>query len=86
MSVEMYSQVLERLLALHFLMEHSDFHIYGLGEPMLHPELEKILVATINHGIKTNISTDTRQYLRSRSGGHDTHPHLYARLLSGITG
>ena len=58
MSVEMYRQILDRLLDYRFLTKYSDFHIYGLGEPLLHPQLEIILESTIAHGLKTDISTN----------------------------
>ena len=36
----------------------TNFHIYGLGEPLLHPQINDILDITRKYGIKTNISTN----------------------------
>ena len=58
MSVKTYGQILTKLLALGFLTNRSLFHIYGLGEPMLHPQLEEVLLATGQAGLHTSISTN----------------------------
>lgn len=58
MSLEMYEHILQKLLDYHFLTNSTAFHIYGLGEPLLNPQLEEVLCITGRYGIKTNISTN----------------------------
>ncbi len=37
---------------------HTNFHIYGLGEPCLHPDINSILRILVKHGVHTAISTN----------------------------
>ena len=58
MSLERYEQVLNKLLEYRFLTNSTSFHIYGIGEPLLHPQIDQVLQVTDQYRIKTNISTN----------------------------
>lgn len=53
-----YKKIVDRLKEYGFVTSKTSFHIYGLGEPMLHPQLNEILHITQESGLVTNISTN----------------------------
>lgn len=57
-SLECYEKILQLLLKYKMCTSNTNFHIYGLGEPLLHPDINRILQITHKYGIKTNISTN----------------------------
>lgn len=53
-----YNKIVDRLKEYGFVTSKTSFHKYGLGEPMLHPQLNEILHITQESGLVTNISTN----------------------------
>lgn len=56
--IKLYEHILSKLIEYKFYSEETNFHIYCLGEPCLHPQLNEILKVTNKYNIKTNISTN----------------------------
>lgn len=57
-STEWFEEILKKLLEYRFYTPATNFHIYALGEPCLHPQLNDILKLLSNYQIKTTISTN----------------------------
>jgi MoaA/NifB/PqqE/SkfB family radical SAM enzyme len=55
---ETYKMILERLISNKLLTPMSKLHIYCLGEPLLHPNIDEILRITKEFGLKTSLSTN----------------------------
>ncbi|MCX6791971.1 MAG: radical SAM protein [Candidatus Gottesmanbacteria bacterium] len=53
-----YAAILAKLKKYGFYTNSTSFHIYGLGEPSLHPKLNEILKITHKMGFTTNYSTN----------------------------
>ena len=53
-----YAAILAKLKKYGFYTKSTSFHIYGLGEPSLHPKLNEILKITHKMGFTTNYSTN----------------------------
>lgn len=57
-SLDNYEKILQRLIEYKFYTKLTNFHIYCLGEPCLHPNLNEILKLTDKYNIRTTISTN----------------------------
>lgn len=58
MSLETYEQILIKLLKYRFLTAKTAYHMFGLGEPMLHPDLGAFLELTSQYGLTAILSTN----------------------------
>lgn len=58
MSPDFFQKIVNKLLDYSFVTKETSFHIYGLGEPMLHPQINEILHIIEKCGLTTNISTN----------------------------
>lgn len=57
-SVDFFEEVLKKIVEYKMYSEKTNFHIYCLGEPCLHPQINDILRLLIKYGIHTTISTN----------------------------
>lgn len=53
-----YEEILKKLIEYRFFGKNTAFHIYRLGEPCLHPQLNEILKITAKYDRRTVISTN----------------------------
>ncbi len=58
MDIQKYKSILKKLIEYKMLTSNTNFHIYALGEPLLHPNLDGILSVNREMDIKTIISTN----------------------------
>lgn len=57
-SVDMFERILDKLVQYKMLSNKTSFHVYSLGEPCLHPEINNILRVLKKYNIHTTISTN----------------------------
>lgn len=57
-SIQLYEQIIRKLIEYKFYTKYTNYHIYCLGEPLLHPRINDILRLMNKYGIKTSISTN----------------------------
>lgn len=57
-SPEKYEALLNKIQEYKMYSVNTDFHIYCLGEPLMHPQFNEILKLTGKHEIYTNVSTN----------------------------
>lgn len=58
MSLTLFEQILQKLVKYKFYSPSTNFHIYGLGEPCLHPQINEVLKLLGKYHISTLISTN----------------------------
>lgn len=58
MNFELLEKILQKITEYKFFTETTNFHIYGLGEPCLHPQINKVLKLLSKYHISTSISTN----------------------------
>ncbi len=57
-SLELYEEILKKLIEYKFYTSSTNYHIYCLGEPLLHPQINDLLIIMSRYGIRTSISTN----------------------------
>lgn len=57
-SLDLFEGILKKLIEYKFYSPSTDFHIYCLGEPCLHPQINEVLKLLTKYGIRTTISTN----------------------------
>lgn len=54
----LFDNILQKLIHYKLYSQSTNFHIYCLGEPCLHPQINDILMLLKKYSIRTNISTN----------------------------
>lgn len=57
-SLELFEKIVQKLIEYKMYSQKTNFHIYCLGEPCLHPQINDILRTLKKYGIHTTISTN----------------------------
>lgn len=57
-SLELFEKILQKLIEYKLYSQTTNFHIYCLGEPCLHPQINEILRLLTKYEIHTTISTN----------------------------
>lgn len=58
MTLDLLEAILNKLIEYKFVSELSNFHVYGLGEPCLHPQVNDVLRMLKKYNISTAINTN----------------------------
>lgn len=57
-SLDLFESILKKLIEYKFYSSSTNFHIYCLAEPCLHPQINEVLKLLTKYGIRTTISTN----------------------------